>query len=66
MPTVQTGRRPREAIFEFKRRTLVHFALDTESVLMTTSRGSAATYFFPSKSVPPEQSETRPILRGRT
>ena len=29
-------RDPREPIFEFKRRTLVHFAVDTESVLMTT------------------------------
>src|SRR4051812_10235185 len=29
-------RDPREPIFEFKRRTLVHFAADTESVLMTT------------------------------
>src|SRR5450759_2695276 len=27
-------RDPREPIFEFKRRTLVHFAVDTESVLM--------------------------------
>ena len=29
-------RDPREPVFEFKRRTLTHFAADTESVLMTT------------------------------
>ena len=39
----------REAIFEFERRTFVHFAVDTESALMTTSLGSATTYFFPFK-----------------
>ena len=32
-------RDPREPIFEFKRRTLVHFAVDPESVLMTTPSG---------------------------
>lgn len=40
-------RDPREAIFEFKRRTLVHFAVDTESVLMTTRLASNATHFLP-------------------
>jgi type I restriction enzyme R subunit len=40
-------RDPREAIFEFKRRTLVHFAADTESVLMTTRLAGAATHFLP-------------------
>ena len=37
----------REPIFEFKRRTLVHFAVDTESVLMTTRLAGAATHFLP-------------------
>jgi type I restriction enzyme, R subunit len=37
----------REAIFEFKRRTLVHFAVDTESVLMTTRLAGTATHFLP-------------------
>jgi type I restriction enzyme R subunit len=37
----------REPIFEFKRRTLVHFAADTESVLMTTRLAGAATHFLP-------------------
>ena len=40
-------RDPREPIFEFKRRTLVHFAADTESVLMTTRLASSATHFLP-------------------
>jgi len=40
-------RDPREPIFEFKRRTLVHFAVDTESVLMTTRLAGSATDFLP-------------------
>jgi type I restriction enzyme R subunit len=40
-------RDPRETIFEFKRRTLVHFAVDTDSVLMTTRLAGAATHFLP-------------------
>lgn len=37
----------RESIFEFKRRTMVHFAVDTESVLMTTRLAGTATHFLP-------------------
>lgn len=40
-------RDPRELIFEFKRRTLVHFAADTEQVFMTTRLAGNATYFLP-------------------
>jgi type I restriction enzyme, R subunit len=40
-------RDPREPIFEFKRRTLVHFAVDTETVWMTTRLAGSATYFLP-------------------
>ena len=40
-------RDPRETIFEFRRRTLVHFAVDTESVLMTTRLAGGATNFLP-------------------
>jgi len=40
-------RDPREPIFEFKRRTLVHFAVDTEAVLMTTRLAGGATHFLP-------------------
>jgi type I restriction enzyme, R subunit len=43
----QKDRDPREPIFEFKRRTLVHFAIDTEAVLMTTRLAGTATYFLP-------------------
>jgi type I restriction enzyme, R subunit len=37
----------REPIFEFKRRTLVHFAVDTEAVLLTTRLAGRATHFLP-------------------
>lgn len=40
-------RDPREPLFEFKRRTLVHFAVDTETVWMTTRLAGNATYFLP-------------------
>ena len=40
-------RDPREVIFEFKRRTLVHFTVDTEAVFMTTRLAGTATHFLP-------------------
>jgi len=40
-------RDPREPIFEFKRRTLGHFAVDTEAVLMTTRLAGGVTHFLP-------------------
>lgn len=40
-------RDPREAIFEFRRRTLVHFAVDTDMVFMTTRLAGTATHFLP-------------------
>jgi type I restriction enzyme R subunit len=43
----QRDRDPREPIFDFKRRTLVHFAVDTESVRMTTRLAGGATHFLP-------------------
>lgn len=52
--TVENARRqykqdrdPREPIFEFKKRTLVHFAVDTDAVLMTTRLAGNATHFLP-------------------
>ena len=52
--TVENARRqykqdrdPREPIFEFKRRALVHFAVDTEVVFMTTRLAGTATHFLP-------------------
>lgn len=40
-------RDPRETCFEFKKRTLVHFAVDTDTVLMTTRLAGSATHFLP-------------------
>jgi type I restriction enzyme R subunit len=37
----------REKIFDFKKRSLVHFAVDTEVVHMTTRLAGAATHFLP-------------------
>ncbi|MEO6326479.1 MAG: type I restriction endonuclease, partial [Thermoanaerobaculia bacterium] len=52
--TVEDARRqykqdrdPRETFFEFKKRTLVHFAVDTDAVLMTTRLAGNATHFLP-------------------
>jgi type I restriction enzyme R subunit len=36
-------RDPREPIFDFKKRTLVHFAVDTDTVMMTTRLSGNAT-----------------------
>ncbi len=43
----QQDRDPREPVFVFKRRTLVHFAVDTEAVRMTTRLAGQATHFLP-------------------
>ena len=40
-------RDPREKIFDFKKRALVHFAVDTEEVHMTTRLSGTATHFLP-------------------
>lgn len=40
-------RSPNEPIFEFKNRALIHFALDTENVFMTTRLQGENTYFLP-------------------
>ena len=47
MKQYRRDRDPREPIFEFKRRTLVHFAVDTERVRMTTRLAGDATHFLP-------------------
>ena len=47
MRQYRRDRDAREPIFEFKRRTLVHFAVDTESVRMTTRLGGNASHFLP-------------------
>ena len=43
----QQDRDPHEPIFLFKRRALVHFSVDTESVRMTTRLAGRATHFLP-------------------
>lgn len=40
-------RDPRELLFEFKKRTLVHFAVDPDQVFMTTRLSADKTYFLP-------------------
>lgn len=40
-------RDPRELIFEFKKRALVHFAVDQEAVFMATRLSGDKTYFLP-------------------
>lgn len=43
----QNDRDPNDLIFQFKKRTLVHFALDTDEVYMTTKLAGKATKFLP-------------------
>jgi type I restriction enzyme R subunit len=43
----QQDRDHRESLFEFKRRALVHFAVDTELVFMTARLAGSATHFLP-------------------
>ncbi|MBE2893919.1 type I restriction endonuclease subunit R [Spirabiliibacterium falconis] len=40
-------RNPQGKLFEFKKRTLVHFAVDTNEVYMTTKLDGDGTYFLP-------------------
>jgi len=47
MAQYQQDRDHREPLFEFKRRALVHFAVDTEQVFMTTRLAGGATHFLP-------------------
>ena len=47
MRQYRNDRDPRERIFDFKKRTLVHFAVDTEAVHMTTRLAGTATHFLP-------------------
>ena len=47
MRQYRLDRDPREPIFDFKRRSLVHFAVDTECVRMTTRLAGDATQFLP-------------------
>jgi len=43
----RSDRDPADSIFQFKKRTLVHFAVDTDEVYMTTRLSGRSTYFLP-------------------
>lgn len=43
----KTSRDPKELLFQFKKRALVHFTLDPDEVYFTTKLDSAGTRFFP-------------------
>ncbi len=43
----ENDRNPRETLFAFKKRALVHFAVDTEEVWMTTRLQKLDTFFIP-------------------
>ncbi len=43
----KNDRDPSDLIFQFKKRTLVHFAVDTDEVYMTTRLSGKNTYFLP-------------------
>ena len=60
----QQDRDPREPIFEFKRRTLVHFAVDTEAVLMTTRLAGRRRTSCPSTRAATAAPATRPTRQG--
>jgi type I restriction enzyme R subunit len=62
----QTTRDPREPLFEFKRRTLVHFAVDTEVVFMTTRLAGTATHFLPFNKGRDGGAGNPPDAQGRT
>lgn len=59
-------RDPREPIFEFKRRTLVHFAVDTEVVFMTTRLAGGVTHFLPFNKGYADGAGNPPDPHGRT
>jgi len=43
----QNDRDPNDLVFQFKKRALVHFAVDPDEVYMTTRLAGKATYFLP-------------------
>ena len=62
----RTDRDPRETIFAFKRRALVHFAVDTEEVWMTTRLAGEATHFLPFNKGDENGAGNPPDPQGRT
>lgn len=47
MEQYKTSRDPKELLFQFKKRALVHFTLDPDEVYFTTRLDSGSTRFFP-------------------
>ncbi len=47
MKQYKTTRDPREKLFQFKKRSLVHFVVDTDQVYMTTKLEGKDTFFLP-------------------
>jgi type I restriction enzyme R subunit len=47
MEQYRTSRDPKELLFQFKKRALVHFTLDPDEVYFTTKLDSSGTRFFP-------------------
>jgi type I restriction enzyme R subunit len=66
MRQYRQDRDPREVIFEFKRRTLVHFAVDTDVVFMTTRLAGSATHFLPFNKGKDGGAGNPPDPQGRT
>ncbi|WP_129677410.1 type I restriction endonuclease subunit R [Candidatus Chloroploca sp. Khr17] len=62
----RNDRDPREPIFTFKRRTLVHFAVDTEQVWMSTRLAGEATHFLPFNQGTHGGAGNPPDAQGRT
>lgn len=62
----EQDRDPREPIFLFKRRTLVHFVADTEEVWMTTRLAGEATHFLPFNKGYKHGAGNPPDPQGRT
>ena len=62
----RTDRDPRETIFAFKQRALVHFAVDTEEVWMTTRLAGEATHFLPFNQGHESGAGNPPDPHGRT
>ena len=46
-PSTRNDRDPNDLIFQFKKRTLVHFAVDTDEACMTTQLAGRSTVFLP-------------------
>ena len=66
MRQYRRDRDPREKIFDFKKRTLVHFSVDTEAVHMTTRLAGNATHFLPFNLGHNGGAGNPPDPRGRT